>query len=109
MCKKKKQDQQEPKEKKKAVGGFLGFLAFLVTVACAVIYIVVMILQFVGKSTSPVVDALQYVAAVLSLIVVGIVGWRFVGGSAKWLKFIYILLIIIVAVCLIACVTWLFK
>ncbi len=108
MCRKKRNRDDDANENSSG-GGFLGFLGFLVTIACTVVYIVEMIMQFVGKGDLPLVRALQYVAGVLSLVIVGIVGWRFVRSRSKWLRFVYILLIIIVAVCMIAGVTWLFR
>lgn len=109
MCRRKR--RQEEKENKSSGGGFLGFLGFLVTIIFAVVYIIQMILQFVGKKDGieTVLLSMQYLTSILSIILVGILGWRFVKNRAKWLKVVYVLLIIIVAVCLLACLTQLYK
>ncbi len=91
---------KDNEDKSKRSGGFLGFIAFLVTVFATILYIVALILQFINVSV-PVIETMRSVASMLTICIVGILGWKFVRNRAGWCKVLYVLLILIVIVCVV--------
>ncbi len=81
-------------------GGFLSFVAFLVTVFATVLYLVALILQFI-KVSVPIIETMRSVASMLTICIVGLLGWRFVKHRAAWCKLFYVLLILTVIVCVV--------
>ncbi len=94
--------KDDPEEKPaRRGGGFLGFLAFLVTIFAAVLYLIALILDFINVSIPTVIDTMRSVASMITMCIVGMLGWKFVRNRAAWCKALYILLILIVVVCVV--------
>ena len=78
--------KDDPEEKPaRRGGGFLGFLAFLVTIFAAVLYLIALILDFINVSIPTVIDTMRSVASMITMRIVGMLGWKFVVQGAVYI------------------------
>ncbi len=98
MCRRKK-DAEGDSERKR--GGFLGFIAFLVTIFAAVLYLVALILDFINVDIPTVINTMRSIASMITMCIVGMLGWRFVRNRSTWCKVIYVVLVLAVVACVV--------
>ena len=76
-------------------GSFVGFLAFCVTMFAAILYLVSFVLSFWNIYDNT-IAVMQSVASVIMIVIVSIIGWRFVKTRNSVWKTIYIVLLVAV-------------
>ena len=108
MCRRKKKAEESAERKsggqvseRKSSGGFLGFLAFLVTIFAAVMYLVVLILVWIDVQVPKVIETMRSVASMITISIVGLLGWKFVRNRSAWCRVLYVLLVLTVVVCVV--------
>ena len=79
-------------------GRFVGFIAFLVTMIAALLYLTSLVFSFVNiDSTSfPIFETLKSVAEVMLIVIVSVIGWRYVKTKHLAWKLIYVFVLLAV-------------
>ena len=77
-------------------GRFVGFLAFLVTMIAATLYLVSMALSFFDIPNFPWFETLQSIATVIMIVIVSIIGWRYIKTKATAWKLVYFFVLLTV-------------
>lgn len=85
---------------KKSGGPGLPFISFWLLVVTVCLYLVAMILHFVGINAT-IVDVLKQIAFAFMVCVVAVLAWRHVSGKQVVWKVLYFIVLAITLVCIV--------